>query len=65
MYEDLKAFLEKATAVRCYARYIKLKGDGATPEEKSWLNAQHCLLREVWDDVTTENEMPARFWDLA
>lgn len=65
MYEDLKAFLEKAAAVRCYARRLKRKGDKATPEEKAWLNMQHCLLREAWDDVTTDREMPARFWDLA
>lgn len=64
MYEDLKVFLRKAAAVRCYARHVKNKGNQATPEERAWLNTAYCLLREAWDDVTTEAGMPAQFWDL-
>lgn len=65
MYQDLQAFLKKAAAVRCYARHLKHKGDRATQEERAWLNTAYCLLREAWDDVTTEASMPDRFWNLA
>ena len=65
MYEDVQAFLKKASAVRCYERYIERKGNEATQEERAWLNTQYCLLREAWDDVTTEASMPDRFWNLA
>ena len=63
--DNIKAFLEKAATVQQYARYVKRKGDGATTAEKSWLNVQYCLLRESWDSVTVDMDMPDQFWDLA
>lgn len=65
MYGDLLVFLGKAAQVRAYARYVACKGDTASDDERYWLNVQTCLLREAWDDVTTEAPMPAQFWDLA
>ena len=65
MYGDLLVFLGKAVQVRAYARYVARKGDSASDDERSWLNTAYCLLREAWDDVTTDMPMPAQFWDLA
>lgn len=64
MYGDLLVFLGKAAQVRAYARTIAHKGDAASDDERYWLNAQYCLLREAWDDVS-EEPMPSQFWDLA
>ena len=65
MYGDLLVFLGKAGLVRAYAHHIARKGDAASNDERSWLNAQYCLLREAWDDMGLDGPMPDQFWDLA
>lgn len=65
MYGDLLVFLGKAGLVREFAQYVARKGDAASSDERYWLNAQYCLLREAWDDVGIDTPMPAQFWDLA
>lgn len=59
--QALQHFVNMAQDIRAYESSL---GSSPTEEQRQWLSSLYCLLREAWDDVTTESPMPAAFWDL-